>query len=503
MKNSWKLFLIIMLTAVVSALVSVGVYGYLNKNGVPHTATGGFLQPLVQTSYAAAAENTDFTLSAERSVHAVVHIKSVVQQKSNAYGGPQYFDPFEFFFGQGQRPRQYQQQPRIGFGSGVIISTDGYIVTNNHVIDGADEIEVTTNDNKTYNAKLIGADEATDLALLKIDQTGLEVIPFGDSDKLKVGEWVLAVGNPFNLTSTVTAGIVSAKNRGGTSFAMRGGQEMKISSYIQTDAAVNPGNSGGALINTKGELVGINTMILSETGNFAGYSFAIPVSIVAKVTTDLKAYGAVQRAVLGIFIDDIPNLKRVKPEEAAKLKVTEGAYVTEFQASSAARDAGIEVGDVIIAVNDVTVRSVSELQEQVSRYNPGTKVKIKVQRGSAEKTFEVELKNMQGGTDIVKNVSGQDLLGGAFQKLSDEKKKKYGVSYGIEVTGVASGKLKNAGIAKGFIILIVNDRRVDSVETFEKVVDQTMQQNPDDRGLFIKGIYPNGKMKYYAIDLNE
>ena len=502
MKNSWKLFLLIVLMAVVSAFVSVGVYGYLNKNGVSHTSTGGFLQPFVHTSYAEAAENTDFTLAAERSVHAVVHIKSVVNQKSNPYGGSQFIDPFEFFFG--QRPRQYQQQPRIGFGSGVIISSDGYIVTNHHVIDGADEIEVTTNDNKTYNAKLIGSDDVTDIALLQIDQNELDVIPFGDSDKLKVGEWVLAVGNPFNLTSTVTAGIVSAKGRGGSSFAMRRGQDiMKISSYIQTDAAVNPGNSGGALVNTKGELVGINTMIVSETGNFAGYSFAIPVSIVAKVAADLKAYGAVQRAMLGVAIVDIPDLKRSKPDEAAKLKVTEGAYVDEFTTSSAARDAGLEIGDVITSVNDVKVRSVSELQEQVSRYNPGTKVKVKVQRGSAEKTLDVELKNRQGGTDIVKNVSGMDLLGGAFQQLSDEKKKQYGVDYGIEVTGITSGKLKETGIAKGFIILTVNNRRVDSVETFEKMVEQTIQQNPDDRGLFMKGFYPNGKVRFYAIDLNE
>ncbi len=503
MKNSWKLFMVIVLTAVVSALVSVGVYGYLNKNGIVQTASSGFLQPLVHTSYADTAENTDFTVAAEKSVHAVVHIKSVVNQKSAAYGGQQYFDPFEFFFGQGPRQRQYQQQPQIGFGSGVIISTDGYIVTNSHVVNGADEIEVTTNDNKTYVAKLIGTDEVTDIALLKIDQTGLEVIPFGDSDKLKVGEWVLAVGNPFNLTSTVTAGIVSAKNRGGASFAMRGETGMKISSYIQTDAAVNPGNSGGALVNTKGELVGINTMILSETGNYAGYSFAVPVSIVSKVAADLKTYGTVQRAVLGVTIDDISNLKQRNPDEAAKLKVTEGAYVNGFATTSAARDAGIEAGDVITSVNDVKVRSVSELQEQVNRYSPGTKVKIKVQRGSTEKTFNVELKNRQGGTDIVKNVSGQELLGGAFQQLSDEKKKKYGVDFGVEVTGIASGKLKEAGVTKGFIILTVNERRIDNVETLEKMVDQTMQQSPDDRGLFIKGFYPNGKVKYYAIDLNE
>jgi len=508
MKNSFKFFGAMILVAALSSGISLGVYTCLNNKQQGVAAPSVFDQSYTKlTAFTGnAAENTDFTIAAENSVHGVVHIKSVVKPVA-AQGGQRYFDfvdPFEFFFGQG-RGREYTPQPRVGFGSGVIISADGYIITNNHVVEGADEIEVTLNDNLTYNAKLIGADPATDIALLKIEATGLTVIPFGDSDKLKVGEWVLAVGNPFNLTSTVTAGIVSAKGRGNIfpSNGRGGKAPMKIESFIQTDAAVNPGNSGGALVNTKGELVGINTAIYSETGNFAGYSFAIPVAIAAKVAADLKQYGAVQRAILGVSIANIDVIKREKPEEAAKLKVNEGAYVSDFALKSAAKEAGIEVGDVIIAVNDIKIKSVSALQETISRYSPGTKVKITVKRGSADKVFTVELKNDQGSTDVVKNVSGTELLGGAFQDLSAEKKKEYGINYGIEVTGITDGKLKDVGVKKGFIMLSANDRRISSVDDFKKYVDQILKQNADDRVLFIKGIYPNGRVEYYAINLNN
>ena len=503
MKNL-KFLSTLILVAVLSSGISLGVYTYLNgkQQGVaanPHV----FDQSLTKlTAFTGeAAENIDFTTAAENSVHGVVHIKSVVKP-TVSQGGQRYFDPFEFFFGQG-RGREYMPQPRIGFGSGVIISTDGYILTNNHVVEGADEMEVTLNDNSTYNARLIGADPVTDIALLKIEATGLTVIPFGDSDKLKVGEWVLAVGNPFNLTSTVTAGIVSAKGRGNV-FPMRGqgDTQMKIESFIQTDAAVNPGNSGGALVNIKGELVGINTAIFSETGNFAGYSFAVPITIAGKVATDLKQYGAVQRAVLGVLIKNVSDYKKEKPDEAAKLKVNEGAYVDGFAVKSAAKDAGIEEGDVIVAVNGIKIRSVSALQEIINRYSPGTKVKVTVMRGNAEKAYTVELKNDQGSTEVVKNVSGTELLGAAFQELSSQKQKEYGVNYGIEVTGLTDGKMKQAGIKKGFVILSVNDRRVTSVDDFKKHVDQVLKQNADDRVLFIKGIYPNGKVDYYAINLN-
>ena len=409
-------------------------------------------------------------------------------------------DPFEYFFGFGgrggfQRP---QQQPRVGAGSGVIISTDGYIITNNHVIDGADELEVTLNDNRKFPAKIIGADPTTDIALIKIEATDLPTIPFGDSEKLKVGEWVLAVGNPFNLTSTVTAGIVSAKSRG--NIGAGGKDRSKIESFIQTDAAVNPGNSGGALVNTKGELVGINTAIYSETGNFAGYSFAVPISIAGKVANDLKQFGTVQRAVLGVLIQD-PQY--VPDAEKEKVKVFEGAYVGGFAERSSAKEAGIEKGDVIVAVNGVKIKSSSALQEQISKYRPGDKVELTINRNGSTKKFTVELRNAQGSTKVVKGGDSAEVMGAAFKALNDEQKRKLGVSYGIEVTGLTSGKLKDAGIKKGFIIMIVNNQKIFAPEDLEKIVESILQGRTEDQGLFIKGFYPNGRTKYYAIDLAE
>ena len=342
------------------------------------------------------------------------------------------------------------------------------------MVDGADELEVTLNDNRKFDAKLIGTDPATDIALIKIEAKDLPTIPFGDSEKLKVGEWVLAVGNPFNLTSTVTAGIVSAKGRG---FAMSGDNDKnKIQSFIQTDAAVNPGNSGGALVNTKGELVGINTMIYSETGNFAGYSFAVPISIAGKVASDLKQY------------------------------VSEGAYVSEFAEKSAAKAAGIEEGDVIVAINDTKVRSSHALQEQISKYRPGDKVKVTVNRQGKEMNFNVELKNAEGSTRVIEAAKGNsaDVLGAAFEALSNQQKRELGVSYGIEVTGLLNGKLRDAGIKKGFIIMIVNDQKISTPEQLEKMVDRLLKSSTDERFLVIKGFYPeNGRTKIYAIDLNE
>lgn len=381
---------------------------------------------------------------------------------------------------------------------GVIISTDGYIITNNHVIDGADELEVTLNDNRKFPAKIIGADPTTDIALIKIEATDLPTIPFGDSEKLKVGEWVLAVGNPFNLTSTVTAGIVSAKSRG--NIGAGGKDRSKIESFIQTDAAVNPGNSGGALVNTKGELVGINTAIYSETGNFAGYSFAVPISIAGKVANDLKQFGTVQRAVLGVLIQD-PQY--VPDAEKEKVKVFEGAYVGGFAERSSAKEAGIEKGDVIVAVNGVKIKSSSALQEQISKYRPGDKVELTINRNGSTKKFTVELRNAQGSTKVVKGGDSAEVMGAAFKALNDEQKRKLGVSYGIEVTGLTSGKLKDAGIKKGFIIMIVNNQKISAPEDLEKIVESILQGRTEDQGLFIKGFYPNGRTKYYAIDLAE
>ncbi len=505
MKNSWKLFLSFLLIGALSAAVGAGTYSYLSQR---HSESGSGSQVFNQAGYktvgyALPAENTDFTFAAEQTVHAVVHIKSVTKASSR---GEQQMNPWDFFFGINP---QYRSQPRVGFGSGVIISNDGYIVTNNHVIEGADEIEVTMNDDKTLKAKLIGNDAESDLALLKIEGTDFPFVPFGDSDQLKVGEWVLAVGNPFNLTSTVTAGIVSAKGRGnvfsGNEYGRRGSQPQdKIESYIQTDAAVNPGNSGGALVNTRGELVGINTAIYSETGNYVGYSFAIPMSIVKKVVSDIKQYGAIQRAMLGVTIQELAYLKEREPDVYGKLKVSDGVYVSGFAPNSTAKSSGIQIGDVITSIDGVKIKNFSELRAQISRYNPGNKVKVQVQRGSEEKVYEVELKNDQGNTEIIKGVKPFDLLGASFKDITDAQKEVLGVDFGVEVTDIKNGRFKEAGIPKGFIILTANKIRVSSVGEFEEIIQSILKQSTDDRGLFVRGVSPTGKkVEYYAIDLND
>jgi len=516
MKRVLKKVLFLVLVVVFSIVTSVLAVTCFIKNdkGLQTTLTENgsiFSQPLRLTNLASvAAENTDFTDAAEQAVHAVVHIKATTKAQASSPDG-NYFDPFEFFFGYRGAPQQ--PQPRVGSGSGVIISTDGYILTNNHVVENADELEITLNDNRTFAAKTVGTDPNTDIALLKIDATDLKTIPFGDSEKLKVGEWVLAIGNPFNLTSTVTAGIVSAKGRS----IMTGGPDRnrnKIASFIQTDAAVNPGNSGGALVNTKGELVGINTAIYSETGNFAGYSFAVPISIAGKVVADLKQYGTVQRAILGVNIvnaQDAKNgIKISDPDKDGvveikddKVKVLEGAYVSKFAQRSSAKEAGVEIGDVITAVNGVKVKSSGELQEQISKYRPGDKVKIDVNRYGTAKSFTVELRNAQGSTDVVKKGDSAEILGAAFRALSEQQKKDYGVSYGIEVNGLSKGKIQDVGIKKGFIIMIVNDQKISTPDDLYKIVDKILKGASEDQGLFIKGFYPNGRTYHYAIDLVE
>ncbi|MDR0758358.1 MAG: Do family serine endopeptidase [Tannerella sp.] len=511
MKGIWKKVLIVAGVAAISFATSFGTMVYMAKRSKSERVataetSSTFKQPVRFANYASvAAENIDFTKAAELSVNAVVHIKSIANPSGRS-GDREYFDPFEFFFGDGMR--NYRRQPRVGFGSGVIISTDGYIVTNNHVIDGADEIEVTTNDDKKFKAKLIGRDDLTDVALLKIEGDDFPVIPFGDSDALKVGEWVLAVGNPFNLKSTVTAGIVSATGRAdllsGYSGNRRNASQEKIESYIQTDAAVNPGNSGGALVNTRGELVGINTLIYSETGNFVGYSFAIPISIVKKVITDIKQYGIVQRAMLGVEVSDLSALKENSPEEYEKLKVKEGVYVARFPSNSSAQKAGIQAGDVITAINGTKIKNYHELRGQLSRYSPGNKVEVQIQRGSDVKKFTVELKNDHGTTDAIKYQSPDDILGASFRELTRDEKLRLGVNFGVEVTDMKSGKLKDAGLKNGFIILTANDNRVSTPDNLIKVVELIMKKDPDDRGLYIKGFYPDArKVEYIAIDLND
>lgn len=508
MKKLWKNLAMYTVVALISIGASYGTYRYLDyRSNYSSTDIFSFGQEFGQEKIhlASFAEGgyPDFTKAAENSIHAVVHIKSTVRAGGGAQKQQRMIDPFEFFFGDRGGSYDYTPKPSVGFGSGVIISKDGYIITNNHVIDKATEIEITTNDNRKFTAKLEGTDPTTDIALLKIegDNSGdFAYIPFGNSDNLKVGEWVLAVGNPFNLTSTVTAGIVSAKGRGGIGSGQSG--DMAIQSFIQTDAAINRGNSGGALVNIDGQLVGINTAIYSQTGDFAGYGFAVPISIAAKVVADIKEYGTVQRAVLGVLITDVSTAKESKDERAKDLKITEGAYVGGFADRSPAKEAGVQEGDVITAVNNAKIRSVGELQDQINRYRPGDKVDLTISRKNSDKKITVVLKNSSGNTSVVKKTDGLAVIGAAFKDLTDEQKKQYGVSYGVEVAGVDNGgKFKKEGISKGFIILKVNNQPVSSAEELENTIQAIGKSQ--DKGLFISGFYPNGQTKYYAIDLGE
>lgn len=499
MKQKSKFGLAIFLSSCLSALLAVGlVIGYQHySNGKLELVTEqqsseahGF-KDNVHTVALGGNVPENFTYAAERSIHGVVNVRC--ESKRNAYsGGRQFIDPFELFFGQrgfgGQAP---EPQMAINIGSGVIISSDGYIITNNHVISGADKVTVSLHNNKEYEATIVGSDPATDIALLKVDAENLPVIPFGDSEQLRVGEWVLAVGNPFNLSSTVTAGIVSAKGRSAMS-----GDKLEIASFIQTDAAVNQGNSGGALVNTKGELVGINTMIYSSNGSYAGYSFAVPVSIASKVVSDIKQYGNVQRAVLGVVGSNINS----ELAEKHNLKITEGAFIADFAPISAAKQAGIMKEDVITAVQDVPIRNMAELQEQISKYRPGDKIKVGVNRKGKSLSFKVELKNKRGNTDIVQD-AGYSSLGAAFKSISAEKMRKYGLNYGVEIVGLDDGKLKRAGLSKGCIILSVNNISVRSPKEIEQIVEQISSSPTADKALFIKVIMPNGKLKYIAVDL--
>lgn len=457
--------------------------------------------------------NLDFTQAAEQTINGVVSIKNYATPHygRQSQGGGFFDDPFfEFFFGPQQRRQPRQDEPdrndesaqvQQGLGSGVIITADGYIVTNNHVVDGADRLEVTLNDNRSFNATLVGTDPATDLALIKIDAKELPVIPMGDSDNLKVGEWVLAVGNPFGFTSTVTTGIVSAKARSisASTRSPRGG--MGIESYIQTDAAVNPGNSGGALVNLKGELVGINTAIYSQTGNYAGYSFAVPTSLVKKVVGDIREFGAVQRAVLGVSITELTS-KRAKDEDITA--VSEGVYVTDVNDRSAALEAGITKGDVIIEVAGIPVKNVAQLQEQVSRHRPGDKVTIKLIRDNKPRTLEVTLRNTRGNTAVVSTASALADLGCAFTPLSDNERKELGIkSGGIKVTGIKAGPFKEAGVKDGFVIIKINDIKVSSVDDVERVFKGLTDASNADRVMFLTGLYPTGRPGYYAVPLSD
>lgn len=449
-----------------------------------------------------AGQPVDLTYAAEKALPAVVHIKYLqnskvreVEVESNPFGD--FFDPFGFFGnpgGQGGRQRRQVQTPkREASGSGVIISADGYIVTNNHVVNGADELTVTLNDNREFSARIIGTDETTDLALIKVDGKNLPTLPIGDSDKLKVGEWVLAVGNPFNLNSTVTAGIVSAKAR---TLGANG-----VESFIQTDAAINAGNSGGALVNTSGELVGINAMLYSQTGSYSGYGFAIPTTIMNKVVDDLKKYGTVQRAVIGIRGQDAHTYIDAQKANGKEvdLGTNEGIYIAEVDEDGAGAAAGLESGDVITNIDGKKVTKMAELQEYLANKRPGDKVQLTYLHKKNKKTVNVTLKNTQGNTKIMKEAD-MDVLGANFREVNEQEKRQLEINYGLKVTNVSGGAMKGR-INKGFIILNVNNKPMRSVSDLQAAVKEATQTK--DQVLYIKGIQPSGKIDYVAVPLGE
>lgn len=450
----------------------------------------------------------DLTYAAEKALPAVVHIKYVQNSKVQTVDVQEdpfsdFFGPFGFFGnpdqGNGRQKRRVQTPKKEATGSGVIISPDGYIVTNNHVVNGADELTVTLNDNREYSARIIGTDPNTDLALIKVNGKNLPTLPIGDSDNLKVGEWVLAVGNPYNLSSTVTAGIVSAKAR---SMGGEGSNGPQISSFIQTDAAINPGNSGGALVNAKGELVGINAMLYSQTGSYSGYGFAIPTTIMVKVVDDLKKYGTVQRAVLGIRGGDVLNYINAQKDEKkdVDLGTNEGVYVAEVTEGSSAAAAGIVKGDVITEADGKKITKMSELQELLSKKRPGEKVTLTYLHNKSKHSKTVTLKNAQGNTKVIKTAD-LDVLGASFRPVTEQQKKEFDLTFGLEVTKVEKGAIKSGGIEQGFIMLYANDTPLKSLSDLQELVKNA--STSQDPVLIIKGIWPSGKRDYKVVKVSE
>jgi len=475
------------LASVLGGFISVFVYTRLSDNKEQSS------NDMPQTNFHLASLSSpnildvsypDLTFAAEKAVQCVVHVKVKSMQMD-------YANIWEFFSG-----RPSQQVPREGFGSGVIISDDGYIVTNNHVINSSEEIEVILNDNRSFTAKIVGTDPYTDLALLKIEENNLPYLIFGDSEATRVGEWVLAVGNPFNLMSTVTAGIVSAKGRqvgiiGSQQPRQRQQQSLpqsSVESFIQTDAAVNPGNSGGALVNIRGELIGINTALYSRVGEFTGNAFAIPATIVQKVVTDLREFGFVQRAFLGII--------RYSDEEREKDSKLEELSIKEVSENSGAADAGIKAGDVITAINNVPVNTFAKLQEQISKYRPNDQVDVTVKRDQKTQQFKVTLRNIEGTTQILRGDNADIIFGAIFEEITNRDRQNLRIRSGVKVKDVGEGKLKEYGIRNGYIITAVNDKPVNSAKDIQNIINSVAPKGQ----ILFKGVYPSGQTAYYGFD---
>lgn len=440
----------------------------------------------------------DLTYAAEKAVNSVVYIKVTIQGQQRTMT---YRDPFEDFFGdffgrgQGQpQQRTYKEPDRKGAGSGVILSADGYIVTNNHVVENASEILVKLNDNREFKGRIIGTDANSDLALIKVEAKDLQPITIGNSDDLKLGEWVLAIGNPYSLTSTVTAGIVSAKARTTGS--------LNVESAIQTDAAINPGNSGGALVNARGELVGINNMIYSQTGSYAGVGFAIPVTIVKKVVSDLKEYGVVQRALIGISGSDVASYIEQQEEKGEKVNLgtTTGIYVGQVVEDGAAKAAGLKEGDVITEIDNKKVTRFGELQELLSTHKPGDKIAVKYLRDKKAHTATLTLQNAQGTTLAIEKLNNDD-LGIALRALTADEKEELALSYGLVVSAVKDGKMKEAGVTKGLILTQINDHRLNSMEDFDVAIKEANMSS--DRVLWIRAKTQSGYNKSFTVELGD
>jgi len=466
----------VLIAAIIGGVIAIGGYKILEPT---HPAYNSIIERQEQVINTAATNynetvplNLDFTSIATKATGSVVHIQSMYDSHTITNG----------FY-------RYQQGPATSSGSGVIISDDGYIVTNNHVVNDAIEIEVTLHDNRNYKAKVIGTDPTTDLALIKIDEQNLTFLPYGNSEEVIVGQWVLAVGNPFNLTSTVTAGIVSAKARNIS--ILRDENNLQVESFIQTDAAVNPGNSGGALINTAGQLVGINTAIASSTGSYSGYSFAIPINLAKKVMDDLLEFGVVQRGLLGISINDVT----AQLSKKENLGVVEGVYVVSVNEGSGAEKAGIKANDVIIAIDGKTVKHTSQLQELVAIHRPGDKVEVVFLRNGNELKTTATLLNAKDRIQIAEQVVEESLYGSLFKEVSQNEKSQLKITGGVKLTELREGKWQEAGFEEGFIITHIDKEKIDSVDDLKKVI----AGKSGERVVFL-GVFADGTKSYYSVD---
>jgi serine protease Do len=509
MNTNWKSLVLVGLISSASTLAGFKLLGTDNGTDVIiKEAPGESLAKFTSTGSPAGAPG-DFVYAAEATTPTVVHIKSTMTRQSSSRGQAQIPDIFRDFFGDdfGGGGGSRGPQSSEASGSGVIISPDGYIVTNNHVVEGAQELEVTLHNKGKFRAKVVGTDPSTDIAVIKIESKNLPSIVLGNSDAVKVGEWVVAVGNPFNLESTVTAGIVSAKGRGlgiigqsrsrnrDVTPASLASGDSPLESFIQTDAVVNPGNSGGALVNLRGELIGINTAIASPTGSFAGYAFAVPTSIVKKVSGDIIKFGNVQRGYLGIYLDDLDSRKA----EEYGVKVNDGVYVREFTENSAGKAGGAQVGDVIVKVDGMNIHSVPELQQAIGLHKPGDKVVLTVNRDGKEKDLTVTLRNRTGGSDILKrdeSAAVMSTLGAQFGNLSDQEKQRlsrYKVDGGVKVVAINGGKFARLQVEEGFIITKVNGKSVKSVKEFQAAIagkEESMVQ--------FEGLYPDAPYDVFS-----